>query len=115
MTKGGEYKMTIKQEKEAYKIYKAKVQENLGITDSTFQIFRRYGKKLNKIYCDACNGDISDKEYNDKTEQIYYNTNSIAQALELYIYYQTDPRGATIYLDRKPIPENNYNIAQCIY
>ena len=38
-----------------------------------------------------------------------------AKILNLNLYFQTDPRGATIYVDRQPIPENNYTQAKCIY
>jgi hypothetical protein len=39
----------------------------------------------------------------------------LASKLGLHYYLQTDPRGATIYLDTQEIPENNYTQAVCIY
>ena len=31
----------------------------------------------------------------------------------LHFYHQTDPRGAALYIDREPLPDNNYSRGLC--
>jgi hypothetical protein len=107
--------MTNKQQKEYYQAYKQKVMDSLDMSEDIFNMFRLNGLKLNKIYTDYCNGDITEKEEDKLEYPIYTKLKSVCQLLGYFIYYQTDPRGATIYLDTKPIPDNNYNSAYCIY
>lgn len=101
--------------KKEYRVYKEKTIEALDMSSEIFDMFKLYGEKLNKIYTDLCNGDITDKQAEELEKPIYRTLKSTCQLLGYYIYYQTDPRGATIYLDTKPISENNYTIAHCIY
>lgn len=90
--------------------------KRLGITENQYNWLRRKGQALHKIYEDNCNGVInSDNEYDNAVDPIYSDVETYCKGLGLFVYYQTDPRGATIYVDRKPIPENNYNQAHCIY
>ena len=89
----------------------------LGITENQYNWLRRKGQELHKIYEDNCNGIIQDDDtYFTLTGVI---ENQIKEYLGhigiFHVYFQTDPRGATIYVDKKPIPENNYNQAHCIY
>jgi hypothetical protein len=104
-----------KKEREQYNIDRIRTCERLGIRELDYNAFRRIGQALNKIYCDSCNGDINDKQYEDLTMPLYLKANNLVHRLSLYIYFQTDPRGATIYLDKKVIPENNYTTACVIY
>ncbi len=89
----------------------------LGITENQYNWLRRKGQTLQKIYTDSCNGGLNDAQYEALTKQEYAEIKAYLkkEGLKLYIYYQTDPRGASIYLDKKAIPENNYNQAECIY
>ncbi len=88
----------------------------LNIMKNQYNWLRRKGQALHKIYRDNCNGIIqSDKEYFNLTEPIEKEVIVYTKKLGLFVYFQTDPRGATVYLDNKPIPENNYNQAYCIY
>lgn len=108
-------------ERQRYNEYRQSVCENLGITKNQYNWLRRKGEELRKVYENNCNGLY-------KTEEEYTNTENIIddritdyikfiseKQLSLFWYYQTDPRGATIYLDKEPIPENNYTQAYCIY
>jgi len=64
----------------------------------------------------ACNGEVSDSgEYENLVNPIYDKIGEYVKKLGLYIYYQTDPRGATIYVDKNRIPENDYTRAYCVY
>ncbi len=90
----------------------------LGITPEDYRAFKKLGNKLNYIYTKDCNGDYNhlNEEQVEKIKQVYYDkADKLAKSLRLKIFYQTDPRGATIYLDKVEIPENNYTVASCIY
>ena len=90
--------------------------KRLGITENQYNWLRRKGEELHKIYEDNCNGVIqTDDEYFALTEVIEKQVKEYIKPLGLHVYFQTDPRGATVYVDKEPIPENNYNQAHCIY
>lgn len=99
--------------------------ERLNIAYSDYVMFRNYGNRIHRLYENECNG-FQDANFNWDTEAEKENGKKIdqwvrlakkkAQGLGLYIFFQTDPRGATIYLSKNPIPENSYNTsAECIY
>lgn len=111
------YRKYNNKERKYYNISRENACEKLSITKYQYNWFRRMGNKLQKIYEDNCNG-----LYNDIEQQYFNATSTIeklircyADKLNLHVYFQTDPRGATIYLDKNPIPENNYTQATCIY
>lgn|SRR3990167_6332475 len=90
--------------------------DRLGITKNQYNQFRRIGQSLRKIYEMNCNGEFGNEfQYEEATNDDYHGADNLAKKLGLEIFYQTDPRGATIYLDKEPIPENNYTNACCIY
>lgn len=109
------------QEKREYLDRIDRVCESLGISEADYKTFRKYGVTLHRYYEYDCNGvdgngnawtDERAEKYEGKWEQ--YLTKK-AQALGLYIYFQTDPRGATVYLDKNPIDSMNYDRAIVIY
>lgn len=104
-----------KKERESYNIHRDNVCENLGITKNQYNWFRRKGEILHQMYEFNCNGDFTEERYDEVTKPMYEDIDRKASSLGLFIYYQTDPRGATIYADRKPIPDNAYTNACCIY
>ena len=90
--------------------------DKLGITQGQWSYIKRIGTILNNLYTASCNGDGPNGEGYPSRESYYERMASIfAKNNNLYIYFQTDPRGATIYLDKEPIPDNNYTKAVCIY
>ncbi len=107
--------MFSKREREIYNQDRAITCERLGITINTYNWFRRKGQLLHKIYEDYCNGD--ETEATQREEQVLNDAvTGQAKVLGLHIFFQTDPRGATIYLGTTEIPENSYNTsAHCIY
>ena len=110
--------MFTKQERERYNEDRERACKRLEITKNQYNWLRRKGEELRKIYEDNCNGLYKTEEESDKAERdLIYQINVYKQECEelLYAYFQTDPRGATIYLDREPILENNYTNAVCIY
>jgi len=103
-------------ERERYNQDRVRVCERLGITINQYNWLRRKGEALRKVYEDSCNGVIAEDAYDLLTTSIEDNVKEYISGGEKYfVYFQTDPRGATIYLDTKPIPENNYAQAVCIY
>jgi|GEM_PF-6466094 len=108
--------MFNKKEREQYNQYRQAVCERLGITKNQFNWFRRIGENIRFLHEGYCNGLVSNEAVHEiQLAEWYGKANKKANSLKLYIFYQTDPRGATIYLDDKPIPSNNYTIASCIY
>lgn len=119
--------MYTKKEREYYNEQRERTCQRLGITKNQYNWFRRKGEELHKIYEANCNGDY-DKTANNlqdgvTAEQMYNIDCATKEGLikakakesKLKVYFQTDPRGATIYLDTKEIPENNYTQAYCIH
>ena len=110
--------MVTKLERERYNQQRKSACKRLGITKNQYNWLRRKGEELRKVYENNCNGLYKTKEEGNQAEKdLIYQINVYKQECEelLYAYYQTDPRGATIYLDTKVIPENNYTQAVCIY
>jgi hypothetical protein len=105
-------------EMEYYKKYRNSVMLNLGITLHQFNALKKLGNKLNLLYIRQCNGytqEFFEKQDDERREKWEKWGIDYTGKLGLYIYYQTDPRGAVIYVDTKEIPRNNYNNAVCIY
>lgn len=108
--------MYNKKQREMYNLDRDITCEKLGITVNQYNQFRRLGSVLHTIYELSCNGDLSEEQYEADTNNVYAKADKLAKDLGLKIFYQTDPRGATIYLSRDPISENSYNTsAQCVY
>ncbi len=96
-------------------------------TLSDARALRRAALTLHRWYEHECNGAIQRDEETNKP--YWYNVNSggrislvpdrekgaeksimkICTRLGLHYYLQTDPRGGTLYMDNKPIPDNNYS------
>ena len=107
-----------KKEREVYNQDRQRACDRLSITKNEYNWFRRKGIELRGIYTDYCNGDWQGLEDDYNTERQVIEDCIVRRAIDglsLYVYFQTDPRGSTIYLDTEPIPENNYTRAVCIY
>lgn len=112
--------MTTKQQIEWYKRDRELICEDLGITINQFNQFRRIGNDLHKLYERQCNGYTQQfhEDRDNEREQIFNDKAiKLATKLGLEVFFQTDPRGATIYLSKEPIADNNYNRlgVHCIY
>lgn len=115
--------MNTKQQ-QYYKEHIQFVTNKLGITDTQYNDFKRIANKLHTYFENDCNGYKDalgrwSEELTNKAEiaeaELMEQATEMAKDLGLFIYFQTDPRGATIYLDTQEIPENSYNNASCIY
>ena len=105
-------------ERNQYNQHRANVCEKLGITKNQYNYLRRLGEQLHKVYENNCNGLYKTEEEADEAErELIYRVNVYKQECYelLYAYFQTDPRGATIYLDKSPINQMNYTNTSCIY
>jgi hypothetical protein len=91
--------------------------ERLGITKNQYNWFRREGEKLRNMFEDHCNGvwGSLEDDYQVEVQIVEDRIFDKIRSFKLFGYLQTDPRGATIYLDKVAIPENKYNQAVCIY
>jgi hypothetical protein len=108
--------MYSKKEREGYNRDRAIKCRELKITTIQYNYLRRRGAELKHIYEAQCNGLFdTEQAYINHVTPIENKVIKYAKKLKLHVYFQTDPRGATIYADREPIPENNYNRAHCIY
>jgi len=115
--KGG--RMYNAKERAVYNQDRERACKRLGISKNQYNWFRREGEKLHRLYEQDCNGELNlnydNGEYDNFMKPYYRMVEAKALILGLFVYFQTDPRGATIYLDTVKIPENNYTQAVCIY
>jgi hypothetical protein len=106
-------KMFTKLERQRYNEDRERACKRLGITKNQYNWLRRKGEELRKTYEDECNGWRGTEGL--EMQLIVKIRDYISSNKKLFVYLQTDPRGATIYLDTKKIPSNNYTQAVCIY
>ena len=110
--------MYTKKEREYYNQHRANVCERLNITKNQYNWFRRKGQAIHTILENYCNGyEDKTKEAEDEREEQVLTDAVEAEChnLGIYGFFQTDPRGATIYLDKSPITQMNYTNTSCIY
>jgi hypothetical protein len=98
--------------------------EKLGITSGQWAYIKRVGTMLENLYTNECNG-FQDGQGNEDTRATKRNEGNIQHTERLiymfaghnglHVYLQTDPRGASVYLDKKPIQQNRYTDAVCVY
>lgn len=110
----------------------------INLTDKAEQLdgytLRRAALALHRWYEHECNGAIQRDGDDCQGAPYWYNTNTgkrmykapdrergaikriaaTCERLGLFYYLQTDPRGGTLYVDNKPIPDNNYSSATFI-
>jgi hypothetical protein len=103
---------------------KQRSSEKLGITRSQYTYILRIGSILRQLYENDCNGfqtwdykeDIHAQDRNNRRIVKYeLIAQKFATNNKLHLHLQGDCRGATIYLSKHAIPENNYTIAVCVY
>jgi len=106
-----------KKERQEYNESRARTCARLGITKNNYNALRRAGQALHKIYEQNCNGELAEQAYEQVVNPLYSKAEAYAKRIKLYIYFQTDPRGATIYVSRENnMTASNYNSAgTCIY
>ena len=88
------------------------------ITENQYNWLRRKGQMLYKIYEDNCNGIIqTDDEYLGLTVPIEKEVKAYLKKAndKLHVFFQTDPRGATIYVSHLTLHDYDYSQGQCIY
>lgn len=105
-----------------YTLRKLNTKGLLDDPDAILELIR-IGRRLRAIYTDQCNGfqdnlggwdSEADEKAKKEANKLEDKARAIVKAMGAYIYIQTDPRGATIYIDSGEIPADNYNQAVCI-
>lgn len=105
-----------KAEREEYNETRRKNCTRLNITKNQYNWLRRKGQALHKFYEDNCNGVFqAEGDYDKAVDPLYKAVETYVKKLGLHVYFQTDPRGATIYLDKEPLTDSAYNRGTCIY
>src|SRR5450830_151101 len=94
---------------------------NNAMDDNTLALFidaieqlRKLAKKLRARYewlCDNEPKTATEDGEDINVEQWQAQADKIAANVGLYVYHQTDCRGASIYVSFSPIPDNNYTHA----
>lgn len=67
----------------------------------------KLAKRLRTYYTHSCNG-YNYEKYDRLAEKLEIKIKEIAQGVHLYVYFQTDPRGGTLYVAMKPIDQQTY-------
>lgn len=107
--------MYTKKEREQYNHNREIVYKDLGITVNQYNWFRRKGAELNRIYVNNCNGVYeTEDEYFLTISPIELSVEDKAKKLSLFVYFQTDPRGASLYLSNEMMDQSNYNRGHAI-
>lgn len=78
----------------------------------------RIGSQLRQRYENECSYEWANTpRYEAETEALETRAKAMAERAGLFIYVQTDCRGATIYVSGEPIEDSNYNRrgAHCLY
>ena len=89
----------------------------LGLLADALERLTALSKRLHARYEWLCDNesDNADEDGNDLTVQrMQDKADQIAANVGLYVYHQTDCRGAAIYVSFFPIPDNNYTRAVCL-
>jgi len=103
--------MYTKKEREEYNIYRRIVCEKLGITKNEYNKFRRLANQLHRCYEKFCNGEYpTDAEYEADIRPLEEKIIKLAKEKGLNVYFQTDPRGAALFLSKESVGPDNYPV-----
>lgn len=82
---------------------------------SWYDDLKKIQRKLNKIDCDMCNGNIDEAKYKKKTAKLIDRAEHLVKGYDLKAYHQTDPRGCSLYIITEDMNDTNYTngIACC--
>ena len=56
----------------------------------------------------SCRGDSQRERIPDREAGALRRVRDVCERNGLHFYHQTDPRGCSLYVDREPLPDNNY-------
>jgi len=105
-------------QREEYNRHRIFTCNELNISVNQYNWFRRLANKLQLKYIRSCNGYTQPffEKQDEEREVIWcHQIGKKAEALKLFVYHQTDPRGASLYLAKYRINDENYHNAHCIY
>jgi hypothetical protein len=82
---------------------------------SRLNLLATLGEALRKRYENECSYEWANTpEYERRTRALEERISTIAKDGGLHLFLQGDCRGATVYVDAAPIPENDYTRAHCL-
>ena len=96
--------------------------DNISLCINVYKKLLPVSRQLHNISERKCNG-YADTDWGRKQEQrderkksnLINKAISLALEVDLYIYYQTDPRGCSLYLIDNKMDSTNYNNGIAIY
>lgn len=77
---------------------------------------KKLAKRLSTIDTHCCNGTryTDDASYEIAVNKVYAQLGEMLDAYGISWYHQRDPRGASLYLSREVLTQENYSHALCI-
>ncbi len=103
------------EDRKRYNAHRAWVCTALGLDKNQYNRFRFMGNQLWDYYVDLCNGCDPTGTLEDDIKAWEAKIEQTAKDFGLCVYFQTDPREASLYLDKKKIDRGEYTNAYCIY
>lgn len=113
-----------------YEHHKSLMFDRVGLNEDEYKAFLTLGRKIERANVRACNGyrgqqpiymgneiinRYTDEDWDREVTPLCDKARKLAESKGLNIYFQTDPRGACIYLSRDEMTHSNYNNGYCIY
>lgn len=82
--------------------------ENIDLDTHTIIKLSKMAKRLRGYYTHSANGENIEK-YDRLANSLEKKMIELAQGIHLYCYFQSDPRGGTLYVSDSPLNQLNYN------
>jgi len=81
----------------------------IGYKEDSYTIRQlvRLSKRLHGYYVNSCNRYNAEK-YDKLADKLETTIKDIAEGVHLFVYFQTDPRGGTLYVSKHKIDQSNY-------
>jgi hypothetical protein len=107
-----------KKERERYNEHRKRTSEALGLDKNKYNALRRVGQSLNRADTNYANGrenyphgkEYGEKEYKHDVNSSFAKTKALRKKMkDLHFYHQSDPRGASLYVGKKRLKQDNYN------
>lgn len=82
--------------------------KNIDLDTHTIIKLSRMAKRLRSYYTHSTNGYEIEK-HNRLADNLEKQMVELAQGIHLHCYFQSDPRGGTLYVSNTPLNPSNYN------
>lgn len=113
-----------KKEREEYNQRRERVSKEFGIDKNSYNRLRRSAEGLTRADTNYANGttggepkysgnkivnEYTEKNHRKDTDEAFKKIASMAKKMGLHYYHQSDPRGASLYVSKKRMSQENYN------